>query len=73
MNHFPILIFVKYNLEVISPKKQKNRVRRPSNIFKISDVHIYKNNIVQDVSIFSCTFLGVLVSPKMNKVGFGAW
>ena len=34
---------------------------------------IYKNNIFQMFQGLFLIWLGVLVSPKMNNVGFGAW
>ena len=37
------------------------------------DSHIYKTNISEMFQVFSWFVLGVLVSPMINNVGFGAW
>ena len=82
MNHFPFLIFVRYNLQNIyqksisnldtkinQTKKQKKMVGLPFEDFRIFDCQTWKNNIFQDVPIYFRIFFEVFLYNKMNKCG----
>ena len=70
MYHFPILIFVKYNIKIIYPniKKRYAYFRIVSHFLILGFSKIIS---FQDVPIFFLILLGVPVSPKINNVVLG--
>ena len=72
---FLILIFVKYNLKTIlrnqkKRKRKRKNVHRPSEIFEIIDVQIYKNNMFPGCSHIFSAFLKHFGIAKWVNTGF---